>query len=176
MISLYVVVVPSGGDRTLPPLYDLAGGPGIAATSAADFWATVGSIHRRHRDIVLLDQRGTGHSAPLNCAVKFYDPLSPVLNAAAVRQCRERLSATADLSAYFTAAAVEDLEAVRAALGHEQIDLIGLSYGTRVAQEYLRAHTHRVRAIVLLGTLTPVEKLPLSFSPGAETVLYRCCL
>ncbi|HEY1859080.1 MAG TPA: hypothetical protein VGG61_01925, partial [Gemmataceae bacterium] len=54
MISLNVVVLPSDGDRTLPPLYSLEGGPGIAATNSAGFWATAGSIHRQHRDIVLI--------------------------------------------------------------------------------------------------------------------------
>ena len=172
-ISLSVVMVPSSGDRTLPPLYMLDGGPGIAATDAAEFWTTAGSIHRRHRDIVLVDQRGTGHSAPLNCALNFYDPLSPVLDAAEVRLCRERLSVSADLVAYSTAAAVEDLDAVRAAFRHEKIDLIGLSYGTRMAQQYLRAHPDRVRAVALLGTLTPGENLPLSFSLAADAVLRR---
>jgi pimeloyl-ACP methyl ester carboxylesterase len=171
-ISLNIVVVPATGDPTLPPLYSLDGGPGIAATDSISFWATAGSIHRRSRDIVLVDQRGTGRSAPLGCKVNFYDPLESVLEPAAVRRCRERLSATADLSAYSTATAVEDVEAVRAALRHDRIDLIGLSYGTRVAQEYLRAHRDRVRAVVLLGTLSPKEKLPL-FSIGAQAVLDR---
>src|SRR6185295_12854638 len=59
------------------------------------------------------------------------------------------------------------------ALGHAKIDLIGLSYGTRLAQEYARAHPDRVRAMALLGTLSPQEKLPLSFSQNAHDVLMR---
>ena len=172
-ITLKIVVVPATGEKTLPPLYDLAGGPGIAATESAKFWATDGSIHREHRDIVLVDQRGTGGSMPLDCPVSFYDPFTPVLAAETVRDCRARLSAKADLSLYTTRAAVEDIDEVRAALHHERIDLSGLSYGTRVAQEYVRIHPKRVRAIALLGTVSPLEKLPLSFSSSAQSVLDR---
>ena len=171
-IDLNVVVVPASGERTLPPLFDFAGGPGIAATESADFWLTDGAIHRRHRDIVLVDQRGTGKSALLGCPeVKLGDPRSPPLDAAAVAQCRARLAKDHDLSRYSTAEAVADADDVRAALGHEKIDISGLSYGTRVAQEYLRLHPDRVRAAVLLGSLAPDVKLPLTFAKTARATL-----
>lgn len=172
-IALNIVVVPARGERTLPPLYDLAGGPGLPATGAATFWATDGAIHRQHRDIVLVDQRGTGGSAPLPCPVFLSSPFAPVLELSVIRLCRERLAPVADLSQYSTAAAVADLEAVRAAFGHERIDLTGLSYGTRLAQEYVRQHPDRVRAMALLGTLSPMEKMPLSSSRNAQAVLVR---
>ena len=172
-ISLKIVVVPAKGDKKLPPLYDLAGGPGIAETASARFWAVEGAMYRAHRDIVLVDQRGTGGSNPLDCPVKFSDPFTPVLAPEMVRECRTQLGAKADLSLYTTRATVEDLEEVRAALHHDKIDLSGLSYGTRVVQEYLRAYPQRVRAIAMLGTLSPAEKLPLSFSANAQAVLDR---
>ena len=172
-IALNVVVVPATGEKTLPPLYHLDGGPGVPATGSAAFWATAGTVHRAHRDIVLVDQRGSGGSGALPCPVSFADPLQPVLSADVVRACRIKLSPSAELAQYSTAAAVADLDAVRAALGHGQVDLIALSYGTRVAQEYVRVHTSRVRAVALLGTLTPEEKLPLSFSRNAHDVLMR---
>jgi pimeloyl-ACP methyl ester carboxylesterase len=172
-ISLNVVVIPAVGAKTLPPLYDLAGGPGVPATHAVTFWATAGSIHRQHRDIVLIDQRGTGSSAPLRCDLALSDPLVPVLELQAVQQCRLQLEGTGDVAQYSTAAAVADLDAVRAALGHERIDLQGLSYGTRVGQEYLRAHPQRVRAMALLGTLSPTAKMPAHYSAAAESVLRR---
>ncbi|HUR39817.1 MAG TPA: alpha/beta hydrolase, partial [Verrucomicrobiae bacterium] len=75
MIGLRIVVIPALGDRTLPPLFDLAGGPGLAATESAAFWATLGVMHRENRDIVLVDQRGTGGSNALPCAVGFSNPL-----------------------------------------------------------------------------------------------------
>jgi len=65
------------------------------------------------------------------------------------------------------------MEAVRAAVAHEHIDLVGLSYGTRLAQEYLRAHPDRVRAVALLGSLSPDQKLPLPFALTAQAVLDR---
>jgi len=105
--------------------------------------------------------------------VALADPLVPVLELQAVQRCRLQLGAAADVAQYSTAAAVADLEAVRAALGHERIDLQGLSYGTRVAQEYLRAHPQRVRAVALLGTVSPAMKMPAPYSAGAEAVLRR---
>jgi pimeloyl-ACP methyl ester carboxylesterase len=172
-IELKVVVVPATGRRTLPPLYWFDGGPGMDATASAGFWATDGAIHRRHRDVVLIDQRGTGESAPLRCPedVQIGNPLLPTLDVAAVARCRDRLAAHADLSRYSTADAVADVNAVRAALGHDRIDVMGLSYGTRVAQEYLRAHGDRVRAAALLGSLSPEVKLPLTFAATAQRVL-----
>jgi pimeloyl-ACP methyl ester carboxylesterase len=172
-IELSVVVVPATGPRTLPPLYYLDGGPGIAASGSADFWSTAGASHLRHRDVVLVDQRGTGRSAPLRCPedVQIGNPLLPTLDVAAVARCRDQLAAHADLSRYSTADAVADLDDVRAALGHERVDLLGLSYGTRVEQEYLRAHAMRVRAAAMLGSLPPGEKLPLPFARTAQRVL-----
>lgn len=172
-IPLNIVVIPALGEKTLPPLYDLAGGPGLPASGGASFWVTAGAIHRAHRDIVLVDQRGTGASHALPCGVYTANPYRAVLDDQDAGDCRDKLSAGADLAQYTTAAAVEDLEAVRLALGHERIDLQGLSYGTRVAQEYLRAHPDRVRAMVLLGTLSPAEKLPLPFGRDAAEVLAR---
>jgi pimeloyl-ACP methyl ester carboxylesterase len=173
-ISIAFVVVPATGPRTLPPLYDFAGGPGISATAGADFWAGPGTIHRLHRDVVLVDQRGTGQSAPLDCPeVRLGDPLVAPMDAAAVTACRQRLSAKADVERYSTAESIADFDAVRAALGHERIDISGLSYGSRLAQEYLRAYPDRVRAAALMGAVSPQEKLPLSFARDAQTVLSK---
>lgn len=172
-ISLRVLVLPATGARTMPPLYSLDGGPGVPASVAAGFFATAGAIHREHADVVLVDQRGTGGSAALPCPVSFSDPLREVLALDLVRDCRRRLAARADLARYSTAAAVADLEDVRAALGQDRIDLMGLSYGTRLAQEYMRAHPRRVRAVTLIGTLSPTDRLPLSFAQNAEDVLRR---
>jgi pimeloyl-ACP methyl ester carboxylesterase len=172
-LKLNVVVAPAVSLVTLPPLYHLEGGPGLPASGSVGFWAAEGLIHRRNRDVVLVDQRGTGGSNALPCDVNFSSPLAPVLDRDAARACRYQLLSKAELAQYSTAAAVADLEAVREALGHERIDLSGLSYGTRLAQEYLRAHPARVRAMVLMGTVPPQEKLPLSFSANAHDVLMR---
>lgn len=172
-LRLNVVVAPAVSLVTLPPLYHLEGGPGMAASNSVQFWAAEGLIHRRNRDVVLVDQRGTGGSNALPCEINFSSPFEPVLSRDAARACRYKLLPKAELAQYSTAAAVADLDAVREALGHERIDLSGLSYGTRLAQEYLRAYPTRVRAMALLGTLAPQERLPLSFSANAHDVLMR---
>ena len=172
-IVLNVVVVPATGTITLPPLYDFAGGPGIAETSSADFWLTAGSIHRAHREIVLIDQRGTGASHPLACALPPSDPFHEIFPPDAVRRCRRELSKDADLAQYSTDASVRDVEAVRATLGHERIDVSGLSYGTRFAQAYALAHPDHVRAMALIGTVPPDARLPEEFAADAQRVVDR---
>lgn len=173
MIALNIVIVPAAGPITLPPLYDFPGGPGIAETVSADFWLTDGAMHRAHRDIVLIDQRGTGGSHPLNCTLPFSDPFHEMFPPEAVRRCREELSKHADVAQYSTDASVRDVDAVRAALGHERIDISGLSYGTRFAQAYALAHPDRVRAIALIGTVPPDLRLPEEFAADAQRVLDR---
>ena len=122
----------------------------------ADPAITNGSL-REHRDIVLVDQRGTGGSNGLTC--DFYGPpadpanyFEPFLPLSRVRECRDRLSAAADLTQYTTANSVADLDDVRAAFGYERINLDGGSYGTRPAQLYLRRYPESVRSVVLTGT------------------------
>jgi pimeloyl-ACP methyl ester carboxylesterase len=140
----------------------LAGGPGQAAT---DSWPSVASalepLRKRHR-IVLLDQRGTGGSHPLDCKALDADDdgMQPSVEggtggsdiahvAAATRSCLEALAGKADPRYYTTTDALADLEALRQALGAPQFDLVGVSYGTRVAQQYLRVHPDGVRSVVL---------------------------
>jgi pimeloyl-ACP methyl ester carboxylesterase len=175
-IKLHVVVVPAvAGDVHRAPLFDLAGGPGVAGSGAAQFYTTAGRIHRQDRDVVLVDQRGTGESNPLNCpdlalggpfAGHMYPP-------AAVARCRQALAAHADLAQYTTARAAADLDAARSALGYAQIDLSALSYGTRLAVAYMRLFPTHVRSAVLIGTVADGKKLPLWHARNAQEVLAR---
>src|SRR6202043_232100 len=130
-IGLHVARVPAISRRKqADPLFILAGGPGAAATA---FYATVaGAFARIHRDrdIVLIDQRGTGRSNPLDCATD-QQPLFRATDAeiaADTRRCLTRLSARADVAYYTSSVAVQDLERVRAALSLERINLYGTSY------------------------------------------------
>jgi len=106
---------------------------------------------REHRDLVFVDQRGTGGSNPLNC--DFFNPselrsyLGEYFPLAEVRRCRQQLEPKANLELYTTPIAMDDLDDVRAALGYKQINIIGASYGTRAAQVYLKRHESRVRAV-----------------------------
>lgn len=179
-IELAVAVVPAFGIEAEPdPLVVLAGGPGQAATEFYVGYAGAFEPIRRERDILLVDQRGTGDSRPLDCE----DPLEigddfqvPADIVPAVRECLESLPG--DPRFYTTSVAVRDLDAVRAALGIEQVNLYGASYGTRVAQHYLRRYPARVRSAILDGVVPP----GLALGPGIaleaeralESVFERC--
>jgi pimeloyl-ACP methyl ester carboxylesterase len=121
------------------------------------------------RDIVLIDQRGTGRSAPLHCAeMPPTQPLGlasdPEWQLARLRDCRKQLQSLphGDLRHYSTWVAVQDVDAVRSALGAAQINLIGASYGTRAALEYMRQFPQAVRRAVLDGVAPPDMVLPAS--------------
>lgn len=171
-IPLKVMVIPAVESTGAAPLFDLAGGPGMAATIGADFYLTVGGAHRQGRDVVLVDQRGTGTSSPLRCpALEAAPPVAHMYPPADVESCREELAARHDLTRYTTEAAVRDLEAVRSALGADRIDLFGMSYGTKLAQAYIRAHPGRVRAAAFLGTVPMDLRTPLEHAASAERTL-----
>ena len=130
----------------------LAGGPGQAATETWPQMAGALAPLRKHHHILLLDQRGTGGSHPLTCPADTQDREERVdLDAVRrhVRDCLAAVEKNADPRAYTTTFAVADLEAVRQALGAPQFDLVGVSYGTRMAQQYLMRHPDAVRSVVL---------------------------
>jgi pimeloyl-ACP methyl ester carboxylesterase len=169
-IELRVVIIPAiKPDPAMAPLYDLAGGPGLAATLGADFYLTAGQAHRQWRDIVLVDQRGTGGSAPLGC--QELAGTGTTYPDAAVRTCRERLAKRADLSRYTTADTVADLRAVRAVLGHGKVDLLGISYGTRLALAWIAAEPDAIRSAVLVGTVPEDARPPLWHARHAQDTL-----
>jgi pimeloyl-ACP methyl ester carboxylesterase len=175
-IGLHVARVPAVSRRKLAdPLFVLAGGPGQAAGA---FYATVaGAFERVHRerDIVLVDQRGTGSSNPLECAEdedRLYRA-SEAEVAAATQRCLAALKGRAEVAYYTTSVAVTDLERVRAALGYERINLYGVSYGTRVAQHYLRRYPARVRALILDGVVPPQLVIGPAIALDAESALRR---
>ncbi len=179
-IELQVAVVPALNRRAQPdPLFVLAGGPGQAAT---DFYAAYSSAFAsigRDRDIVLVDQRGTGRSAPLNCEYPE-DPEVSGVDAeqlkATTRACL--LELTGDPRFYTTSVAVRDLEAVRVALGAARINLYGVSYGTRVAQHYLRRFPTSVRTLILDGAVPPEvilgPDMALDAQRALDAIFQRC--
>ena len=178
--SLNVVVVSAVHPQPgVPPLFHLEGGPGISATQAAGFYAGPGSMYRESRDVILFDQRGTGGSNPLHCpAIENRSPLLDEMVAEDVIACRKDLGAKADLTSYSTMRAAEDIESVREALHAEQIDITSLSYGTRLAQEYIKRFPTRVRRAVLAGFAPLDYKTPLFHAMNAQRVLdlllYKC--
>ena len=152
-------------DRRPDPLFALSGGPGDAPSFNARFFSRAFSEIRKHRDLVFIDLRGTGKSAPLTCpelakpdAAGAFD--ADLLSVAAVRACRARLEGSADLTRYTTEIAVDDLEEVRQALGYGPINLYGTSYGSRVAQVYMRRHPASLRAVTMKGIVPPSMAMP----------------
>ena len=175
-IRIAVATLPANTLNPKPdPLFILAGGPGQAASQLGVFAAQLAGV-RKDRDIVLVDPRGTGRSAPLECAaLKPQDSLALVLDIDPVESaaaCARELAARGvDASQYTTAAWVADLDAVRAAMGYRQINLWGGSYGTRVAQEYVRRHPDRVRSMVLDGVAPPSMRISLDVWPTRDAAL-----
>ncbi len=175
-IDLNVVVLPAlepGGAKEAP-LFPLDGGPGVAATHAAGFYAGEGKKYRRRRDVVLVDQRGTGKSNGLAAPAGTKTPqqfLTEMYPVAYVQELRASLEPRADLTQYTTSIAMDDLNDVRAWLGYEQIDLAGLSYGTSAALVYMRQHPTRVRAAVLMGVAPTDLKMPSHHARAAQRAL-----
>ncbi|MFO1426852.1 MAG: alpha/beta hydrolase [Steroidobacteraceae bacterium] len=175
-IALFVARVPAVSRRkAADPVFLIAGGPGMGTTAMYPAVAAAFERLRRDRDLVLLDQRGTGRSAPLGCALDdeqlLEGSIAQVLEA--TRRCLAELAPRADLAQYTTSVAVRDLDAVRAALGYERIDLYGVSYGTRVAQHYLRRHAPHVRSVILDGVVPPGLALGPDMALDAEAALQR---
>ena len=173
-LQLAVAVVPARMRAREPdPIVILAGGPGQGAISLASQVLPLFSRLNDSRDILFVDQRGTGSSNPLDCE----DEEQPSLQAAfeeslperVVAHCLEQLDA--DPRQYVTSIAVEDLDEVRDALGYDKLDLWGGSYGTRVGLEYLRRHGDHVRSVVLDGVAPANMKLPLSFVADGDAAL-----
>jgi len=175
-ISLKIVVFPAtGSDKLGDPFWYLPGGPGSSATEDAPYIANQYQKLRERRDIVFVDQRGTGESNPLNCELfnsadpqsyfGYYFPLEDV------RRCRTKLEQNANLKLYTTSIAMDDFDDVRAGLGVDQVNLIGGSYGTRAVQVYLRAHEKHVRTVVLHGVSPTNQSMPRDFPQHTERAL-----
>lgn len=142
----------SRGEVLADPVFFIAGGPGQSAVDTYPAMDPVWREVRKYRHVVLVDQRGTGKSNPLQCKpdkdAADAVPTPEAMQAHAAR-CIEALSKDADLRHYTTTDAVADLDAVREAIGARQMNLVGVSYGTRVAQQYAMRHPQATRSIVL---------------------------
>jgi pimeloyl-ACP methyl ester carboxylesterase len=173
-IDLKIVLLPAlSNEARSDPLFFLAGGPGQGAAQLARPLRDAFRRVQSDRDIVLVDQRGTGKSNPLNCTADN-DSLQALnepdeAGLARLRKCMEEYDA--DLRMYTTPIAMEDLEDVRVHLGYGQINLYGGSYGTRAALVYLRAHEANVRTVILDGVAPPDMRLPLFFGRDAQRSL-----
>lgn len=173
-LGLRVAVVPAlAGDPRPDPLFILAGGPGQAAAElVAQVLPIFDRVHQT-RDLVFVDQRGTGQSSPLECEdsqdAGLAERFREGIDEPALRGCLAGYAdAGIDVRQYLTPQAMDDLDEVRSALGYDKIDLWGASYGTRAALVYLRRHGEHVRAAVIDGVAPPTDSLLLSAAPDAQ--------
>src|SRR5258707_305907 len=172
-IELKVAVVPALNRRsTASPMFLLAGGPGQSAMQVYVALSSAFARINRNHAIVLLDQRGTGNSDQQSCVYpedwqEPADPLPALRKATA--DCLAKLGA--HVRFYTTSIAVRDLDVVRAALGYESIDLYGGSYGTRVAELYMRRYPAHVHAVILDGVTYPQQAIGVETPQDAERAL-----
>lgn len=165
-INLHIAVLSArAGKPAADALFFIAGGPGQASTEAFVTEAAAFDRIRADRDIVLVDQRGTGGSNRLDCpaSTDTDDIPNDAVIARLAKTCLAQLKGNPRF--YTTTVAVRDLDTVRAALGYRQIDLYGISYGTRVALEYLRKFPSHVRSVILDGVV------PADWNVGADVSL-----
>lgn len=158
-ISLNVALAPATGRSTKPdPVFFFAGGPGQAASET---WVIIRPILeqiRKSRDIVMIDQRGTGKSNKLACKSEADEDLNQEIDLQLIRTETEKCLAELDGDPrfYTTTIAMADYNEVRQAMGYDKINLMGVSYGTRAAQVYLRNYPETVRTITL-DSVVPMQ-------------------
>ncbi|GGX24840.1 alpha/beta hydrolase [Undibacterium macrobrachii] len=179
-IDVHYVILPSKDRNKLPDaVFLLAGGPGQSAVEAAGFGDSIlGKLNRR-RDLVFVDQRGTGKSASLKCdELEVNDKILDNEGAyKATADCMQSLQKLphGDLKFYSTSIAVQDLEAIRIAQNYSAVNLVGVSYGTRVGLEYLRQYPQSVRRLVIDGVVPPdLSLLGTNAQAALEGVFADC--
>ena len=179
-IELRVAVVPALNLTPEPdPLLPIAGGPGQGSVDFYTAYAWAFESVRRDRDILLIDQRGTGESATMNC--EFDEDLiegefSTELTIEYTEQCLEQLPY--DPRFFTTSVAVRDIEAVREALGYPSLNLYGVSYGSRVAQHFARRYPASTRTLVIDGVVPPQislgPEIATESQKAIDRILARC--
>ena len=172
-VALAVAVVPALSlEPEADPVVPIAGGPG---QSTITFYAATRAAFeplRRTRDILLIDQRGTGQSAKLECDIDddvVQGRMSPEQTQAITEDCIAQLAY--DPRFFTTSVAVRDLEALRAALGYSALNIYGISYGSRVAQHYARRYPESTRSVILDGVVPPQMSLGPAIATEAQEAL-----
>jgi pimeloyl-ACP methyl ester carboxylesterase len=184
-LPIHVAVIPATNGAALSdPIVPIMGGPGEDAIGAAAIFAGQFALLRSNRDLLLVDQRGTGQSAALHCDLyssrNVAASLRDLFPRAAVNRCERQLRTRADLTQYGYLRFASDLEQVRRALGYGPLNLSAGSYGTRAAVVYLRAYPKSVRT-AYLGSVVPIDvaqPLPMAKTAQAalESILDGCAV
>jgi pimeloyl-ACP methyl ester carboxylesterase len=175
-IALNLTILPAVAEKpAADAVFAFAGGPGQSAVTAFPLASYVQAL-RQQRDVVLIDQRGTGKSNPLRCPFDRND-VQLLINGSYSTEnlpaCRAELEKRADLTQYTTSNAADDVDDVREALGYGKIDLLGGSYGSLAALVYLRRHSEHVRAMAIQGVVPPDYRMPLPFAKTIQSALDR---
>jgi pimeloyl-ACP methyl ester carboxylesterase len=176
-LDLHITIAPAFRQPARPdPLFVLAGGPGQAGSDILMLLDSTFRKVRATRDIVFIDQRGTGLSGKLDCdSTKSLEEQPLAEQEKIVSACLRSLDKP--FAAYTTENAALDLEQIRMALGYGQVNIWGASYGTRLAQEYARRFPSSVRALMLDGVASP-EQIIFAWGADAQASLdgvFRQC-
>lgn len=183
-INLYVAVTPAlVRDSLKEPIFMIDGGPGVGVSHQSYFYTEEDTNYRRYHDIVYVDARGTGKSSPLNClAIQskqspqeyFADPYRK----SELDACLETLRDSVDFNFYQTKYIVEDLEEVRRWLGYEKINLLAISFGGKVALQYMDRYPESIHRVVLHAPDAPnIDYLSWRgrYSQRALDILFENC-
>ena len=179
-LTLEVMVIPARAEKPLsdPIVPITGGGPGIASIPDATSWQdNYPELHER-RDMIFWNQRGTGPATALDCplgggAAAVRALLGGDLPLDLVRECRDRLAANADLRAYTTADAADDLEDVIRWLHIERVNVYGSSYTSRLALVFAQRHPKRVRTLTLKAAMPPTTRNPLYVARETQAAVDR---
>ena len=176
-LNIHVTVAPAFREGTRSdPLFVLAGGPGQAGSEVISALSTAFRRVRATRDIVFIDQRGTGLSGKLDCESRpEHETMSEAELEAEIHACIK--NSRAPFAAYTTANAARDIEQVRRALGYGKVNVFGGSYGTRLGQAYARAFPASVRSLILDGVAAPEQVIPAGGRDGQAALdkLFEQC-
>ncbi len=180
--ELRVAVVPALNlTPALDPIVPIAGGPGQGSIEFYSSYRGAFEALRRDRDILLIDQRGTGESATMDCpiddeAILFEGEYSLEDTLEFVRECLEELPH--DPRYFTTSVAVTDLEALRDALGYSALNLYGVSYGSRVAQHFARRYPESTRTVIIDGVVPPQlalgPEIATESQRAVDSIFARC--
>jgi pimeloyl-ACP methyl ester carboxylesterase len=177
-LEIHFAVIPAAKGHARPdPIVPLLGGPGEAAIETGQMFVDRLAPMLDDRDLLLVDQRGSGQSSALRC--HFFSPDHPaeslqnLFPPTRVESCAKNLATHADLRQYSYGRFADDLEEVRRTLGYAQLDLFAGSYGTRAAQVFVRTYPSSVRSIYL-GSVVPIDiAIPLPDAKAAQSTMER---
>jgi pimeloyl-ACP methyl ester carboxylesterase len=173
-IALAVTRVVASSNPQHKALLTLAGGPGQAAIPLAEDFASLMGAGLTDRDLLVFDQRGTGSSGPLQCTA-LLPGRSSGSAAADAQRCALQLGPARGL--YTTSDSVDDIEAIRQAAGYDKLMIYGVSYGTKVAEQYAARYPSHVEGLILDSVVRPDGPDPFRRSTFAATrrVLSELC-